>query len=307
MDFVLEEARSVIDTLGRAAESFSLNNEKFVNVGLVEKGIHDGREVTTIAPYTLAKYIAASALVFIVILFVQFPISYLFSSTFRKLKFNEKVSWASYVISLCHAPTSALFACLCVYEGYLQGVSEKLFTFTTDLQVMVLSWTLGYMIVDQIVILLFASAFKDFTALVIHHIVILGSYSLGLLNSPEAYGGMIMVSYQVQELANPFLTMRWFFEKVGMKNSLPYVLDGVMLVLVWGIVRIGFGSFVCYFLVTEFPDEAWRTPPLVVSLSLGVIFQVLQFYWGYKIFKGLLRAIQAMSDSGKQNQKSKED
>lgn len=61
---------------------------------------------------------------------------------------------------------------------------------------------------DQILILLFKDAFKDFTALVIHHFVILGSYSLGLLNTPSAYGGVIMVSYQVSNcLVVSFLCM----------------------------------------------------------------------------------------------------
>lgn len=122
---------SVLGSLEAAQSSFNLNQHPFIQIGLVERV--NGR--TVVPPFTLLRFVASSALCFLLMVILQFPVSYLASKTFRGLSFNEKISWGSYVISLIHAPTSALAAALAVYEGYLAGVSEELFTFTTDLQV----------------------------------------------------------------------------------------------------------------------------------------------------------------------------
>mmetsp|Transcript_9326 Transcript_9326/g.25349 ORF Transcript_9326/g.25349 Transcript_9326/m.25349 type:complete len:162 (+) Transcript_9326:660-1145(+) len=153
------------------------------------------------------------------------------------------------------------------------------------------------MIVDQCIILAFPKAFKDWTALVIHHFIVFSSYTLGATYSPPT-GTYLFLAYQVQEWVNPCLTMRWFLEKMDMKESTAYLINGLSLFVLWFVIRIVFGTYVCYFSVAYLPEEAWSKPALVLTLTLGCIFQSLQYYWGYKILKGVVRALKKLLSGG---------
>lgn len=141
---------------------------------------------------------------------------------------------------------------------------------------------------DLLLLLLAPKQFNDLKALLFHHVTILIIYTCGLLHQPPM-GLYFMLAFQVQELTNPFLTNRWFLIECGMKESVWYVINGILVLVTFFVVRIVFGMVVCLRLHTKVPEWAWEKPGLVIALYGAWIFQSFQFYWFYYILLALVR------------------
>lgn len=144
----------------------------------------------------------------------------------------------SYGISLFHSPTSGLCALLVFLQNYNAGrvrpswiycisqyprssgfisfffvggsnpptflsyrnyiAAQGLFWGATALQIACLSYTLGYMVVDMLLMLFKPKEFPDLSVLMTHHLVILVSYPIGIFLSSPSFGVMLMCGFQVQ-------------------------------------------------------------------------------------------------------------
>lgn len=140
------------------------------------------------------------------------------------------------------------------------------------------------MILDLTLILLFKKEFGFPFFLIFHHILIIFTYSFGLLSYP-AYGAYFMCGFQAQELTSPFLANRWFLLECDMKDSDLYWWNGLFLLISYSIVRIGYGNYIVYQMVAYKPEDLFRNPTATSLLIAGVSFQLLQYYFYYKIME----------------------
>jgi hypothetical protein len=136
------------------------------------------------------------------------------------------------------------------------------------------------MLVDLLIVILFFKGFhRHGPSLVIHHFVILFTYTYGIFQSP-IYGVYTMVGFQLQELTNPFITARFFMLELSIpKSSSLYQVNFAIGATIWIITRIFIGTFVIfryfYYLPPTLGTE-WHT---LMGHILAAVFQILQYYW----------------------------
>ena len=104
----------------------------------------------------------------------------------------------------------------------------------------------------------------------------------------------------VAEFTTPFVNNRWFLDKAGMKDGLAYLINGLMMIFSWFVVRVlGFlwlGTIIFAWRdqIVELPTQQATT--LVVSYCIGL---ALQLFWFTKIARGALKTLQAKSGKPK--------
>ena len=136
------------------------------------------------------------------------------------------------------------------------------------------------MLVDLIIVVLYFKGFyRHGPSLIIHHFVILFSYSYGIFQSP-IYGIYTMVGFQLQELTNPFITARFFMLELSVLKSDPiYQVNFAIGAAIWIITRIFIGTSVVFRYFYYLPPTlgtAWHT---ILGHVLAAVFQILQYYW----------------------------
>jgi len=237
----------------------------------------------------LSTYVASIAVFASFFAFLLIPSHYLskrFSSTYRQGAANP-VAWLSYCLSQFHAPISGLLSLYCILNSEPGENYNNWYFGTTEIQVFTLLFTLSFMVVDTCMILYAPSQFRDLKALLIHHFTIFLVYSIGMLWTP-AIATYFMLNFQVQELTNPFLTNRWFLLECKMGSSPFYIINGVILIISFFIIRVVYGVVVCYRLVSTRPDWMFGMPALVAAYYGALFFQFLQFYWFFFIIRATL-------------------
>lgn len=140
------------------------------------------------------------------------------------------------------------------------------------------------MATDLFLLLVFHKEFGFSHFLIFHHILIIATYSLGLLTQPMA-GVYFMCAFQVQEITSIFLANRWFLLECEMKESDFYWWNGLFLIISYALIRVLFGSFVLFRLVMNLPEETLQRLDYTVIVFCSVAFQLLQFYFFYKILE----------------------
>jgi hypothetical protein len=86
------------------------------------------------------------------------------------------------------------------------------------------------------------------------------------------------------------MNFRWFLDVSGYKNSVIYLVNGLVATLLFGIVRTGY--IISFYLKTY---EQWYSiieyPAVLVItlLLLANLVHILNIIWFYKIMKGLIK------------------
>lgn len=243
-------------------------------------------EEKTIFASTYISCILVFASLFAFLLIPSHFLSKTFSSTYRNGPKNQ-IAWLSYCLSQFHAPISGGLSLFCILNFEAGDSNENWYFGTTEIQVFTLLLTLGFMVIDTALILYAPHEFRDLKALLIHHFTIFVVYSIGMLWTP-AIATFFMINFQVQELTNPFLTNRWFLLECNMGSSPLYIINGILLIISFFLVRIVFGVIVCYKLVSTRPDWIFGMPVLVAGYYGALFFQFLQFYWFFFIIRATL-------------------
>lgn len=90
-------------------------------------------------------------------------------------------------------------------------------------------------------------------------------------------------------MTTPFVNQRWFFAQAGI-SGLIYQLNGIVLCTLWLLLRIMFCAWTVFTPATRtlFGLEGWRSKTMMACFCGGY---ALQWFWGYKLFRGLLKAL----------------
>jgi len=96
----------------------------------------------------------------------------------------------------------------------------------------------------------------------------------------------IMHAFQTQEVCNPFLCFRWFWLETGRpKEAFLFRVNTNIVMVLWIVVRLLFGSYVLYLYLSTLPERYVREAKFWPIHALASVFQLLQYYWAAGFFR----------------------
>ncbi|MBN3296642.1 TLC domain-containing protein 4-B [Amia ocellicauda] len=155
------------------------------------------------------------------------------SPGFQKLSDKQKIEWNSRTVSTLHALVVGIF---CLYILFFDdAVNEDPVWGDPTLVKLNVGITTGYLISDLLLIFYYWKAIGD-KFFVIHHMAALYAYYYVLGQGLLPYFANFRL---LAEFSTPCVNQRWFFEVLGYpKSSKPNIANGVMMALVFFLVRI---------------------------------------------------------------------
>jgi len=130
------------------------------------------------------------------------------------------------------------------------------------------------------------------TAMLVHHVSAIIAFSIYLVSG---VGHGLTLYAILCELTNPFMNMRYFLSASGRKSSTAYLVNGLLFVVSWLLIRNLFGPIGGTRLLWRQRHAISGLPPLQIGtmlLSFGTGC-ALNCYWGYKLFLGAYKAFVA--------------
>merc|ERR1712139_59845 len=94
------------------------------------------------------------------------------------------------------------------------------------------------------------------------------------------------------EITTPFINLRWFLAESDMKSGRLYIINGMLIVVLWFIFRICGFAFLGVRIFEQRQDiyaMSWDKQ-MTVALTY-VVGYGLQFFWFWKICRGALKAL----------------
>jgi hypothetical protein len=125
------------------------------------------------------------------------------------------------------------------------------------------------------------------------------------------------VVFLLYELSTPFIHVHWFLDKLGRSGSALQLLNGVVGVAIFFIVRIVLGLYWSYHFWVD-TVSAWIYPPArlrsdthamhtfylqaLIILASNIALNLLNIFWFYK----MVRSVSSRADGGKSSSKKAE-
>jgi len=191
---------------------------------------------------------------------------------------RTKRNWAIRVVSTAHALIVVPMAIACL--NYPELDKDRAFGFNDPVGRLT-AVACGYFIWDLI------DSVIHFTTIgfVIHGAVCLMVYSQAFRPFLGYYG----TRFLLWELSTPFLNMHWFFDKSNMTGSVLQVVNGIVLVITFFIVRLCYGGLMSYRFFITLWDVRFQLPLLLaVAYAVGNLsLQALNWFWFYKMLQAL--------------------
>ncbi|XP_031405909.1 TLC domain-containing protein 4-B isoform X2 [Punica granatum] len=124
---------------------------------------------------------------------------------------------------------------------------------------------------------------------VLHHGLSMFSIFLSLMSGQ---GQIYILMVLFTESTTPFVNLRWYLDVAGQKNSKLYLCNGILLFLGWLVARIIL--FIIFFIhmllhfdqVKQIFDLGFYS-----LLVVGPILALMNFFWFWKIAKGLVKTL----------------
>ena len=162
-------------------------------------------------------------------------ISPILSTTYRELDSSDQGWW-------CSSMTSTLHAVLVVYLVICALLTTAEFTsadsdlhFTTPESTFIIEIFWGYLISDLLCVLYYNKRWHGWLPTLVHHIC--GAFTMGFFLN-HGYSHTLSLICILVEFTTPFVNLRWFLDKLGMKGSSLYFWNGLAMTLSWFVVRV---------------------------------------------------------------------
>ncbi|XP_007934268.1 TLC domain-containing protein 4-like [Orycteropus afer afer] len=211
------------------------------------------------------------------------------SPGFNSLSFEKKIEWNSRVVSTCHSLLVGVFS-LYIFFFDEATMTDPLWgdSSLVNLNIIITS---GYLISDLLLLIFYWRVIGD-KMFIVHHCTALYAYYFILRYGVLEYIGSFRL---LAELSSPFVNQRWFFEALKYpKFSKANVINGILMTVVFFIVRIAVIPPFYYFVYSVYGTEAYYRLGLLIQcswISSCVILDVMNVYWMIKITKGCIRVI----------------
>lgn len=216
-------------------------------------------------------------------------LSNMFVSAYKSVKHRDH--WNTLFGSTVHAMVSLLLMLIVVGGGFIENyvVSKSSLGFFT------LQISLGYFLGDFFLVIASPSLRKDI-GLLAHHLTSMSGIFLSLL-----YEGHLMyfpIFRLIGEASTPFVNLRWLLQETSVpKTSKWSLVAAVGMTVTFFISRIVPIPWQWYVTITTVTDQACYVIPLHYRVVLCVsmlVFDILNVYWMYKIFRGALKFIRTV-------------
>ncbi|KAF0978797.1 hypothetical protein FDP41_001867 [Naegleria fowleri] len=215
-------------------------------------------------------------------------------SFYKTLSKRDQNEYESRVISSLHSFVVAFGGIAILFNDHVflydwnithrSLATECLFYFST-----------GYMLIDLMFVLYYYPQIGGIE-MVIHHVFV----STGQICLVECQIGEVLGVWVTQtEHTTFFINMRWFLDKAGMKDCSIYIFNGLMMWLVWFLVRIGYAVFNVVFFVRKWDEwmkliEERGTYGMFhfVFLTIQCVnLGYLNVMWFTKLTRGVIKAL----------------
>jgi len=207
------------------------------------------------------------------------------------VKRGEQGYWAASMNSTVHAVFITALALVALWQQPSLLSSDDFFE-STPLSLLTLRIFVGYVLADFAPSLYYNSCWAGNMPNLCHHVFTVlawmgmgaGGYSQGL--------SLMLISC---EITTPFVNMRWFLDKSGMKNTMLFKINGLCMLFFWFIFRI-VGYFSVAPSVYAHRKAVLSLPPfeMFIYLFSYVVGGVLMLLWFSKMVSGALKVLMGM-------------
>jgi hypothetical protein len=215
--------------------------------------------------------------------------------TYDTLPVDVQADWRSRISSNIHAIITAVVGII-VFFNNRRYMDMDLFH-NDQVTTILMGCSTAYLITDTILILKYYPKLGGVSMLLHHVFVCASQFSMLVYNKMYLLGVVTCFT----EVTTPFINQRWYFEKCDMKNGLPYVINGLLIWLMWLIFRVGH----VFYLVALFYYK-WEVFFIQAPLFLGgfitlsaVILASLNLMWFQKITAGIIKVLTASKSKTK--------
>jgi len=207
----------------------------------------------------------------------------------RKLDPPSRAYWASSVVSTVNSFVLTPLAWRACEQSELLSLRTS-FTVSTHLSTTACVAMVGYTVWDSLVLFRYRAHWSSVGMYAVHHA---GSILAWGLCAVSGYAHVIAVPTLLFEATAPFVNARYFLATAGLKESVLYTINGVLMFLSFFVVRVVFNWWLYLSRFWWQRELMWQLPPAIV-VSFNCLFPVnlaLQMLWFVKIAKGLLAVL----------------
>jgi hypothetical protein len=227
-----------------------------------------------------------------------------YSTKYKALGEGKRSYWNASMVSSFHAILVSCMAVYAIQQGKLWSNWPHLdLAATTDLTHTTVRVMNGYMLADALLTVYYRDAdswHKSFYIVMFHHLMVLClTCSILMIDCCHSYS-MIGV---LLELTTPMINLHWHLRTVNESETKLYFINGVVLVVMWFIVRIVVAGPVA--LYSFYIDEAVASRQVLVTVLIAYTgVYPLQVYWFIKLINGARKAFHSI---GGQHKEGKEE
>jgi len=234
----------------------------------------------------------------------------LVTKTYGLLSEEEKAEWVSRIVSNVHAIFASLGAFRWILNDWQTIQTDFDFAFGgSEIRHFYMMCTAGYLFYDLMLCLKYLRSFGEITTL-IHHIVILIAYSLGL---HYHFGTFYMGFFLINEVSTPFLNIRWFLFKMGLTDTKYYEWNGYQLAISFFIFRVVLNLIAVEHMTRGFyrfyavliSREGLPTAVLFFLPVLAWVHVSINLYWFWLIISKVWRKLRGEKELEKVKTKKK--
>lgn len=213
-----------------------------------------------------------------------------FTNTYGKMTFKNQVNWDIRVVSTIHA-TGVSVLCLYMIAYHKELKDDRVFGYTKEAGRLA-AIAAGYFLYDTTIVIwhydLYGASFLVHGVLCF--ILYMGTHHPWLLH----YGPLFLL----WEISTPFLNFHWWFDKLKMSGSRLQLINGLVFMVLFFLVRICFGFYTYFHYVVDILD-AIKSPrgaaddfvqfagPFYIGACL--ISNLLNVYW----FSAMIRSLRS--------------
>ncbi|CAF0739210.1 unnamed protein product [Brachionus calyciflorus] len=152
--------------------------------------------------------------------------------SFSNLDRNFQIKFMSNLISSIHAVVIVTLICLiCATD---QNFNKDNLIYRSNALILTYSITFGYFVYDFFLLIYYKNELFDWQYIAHHTVGMVAGYT----TTNYGYFSYLMTARLISEASTIFINFRWFLLVFKLKDSKLYTLNGILVLVIFGLVRI---------------------------------------------------------------------
>lgn len=210
-----------------------------------------------------------------------------FYASLTKIK---QIEWNNRGISTAHAIFITAMSLYLIFFSnlYSESHDSNITLRSSNLSNFSLGVSIGYFITDLAMIFWFYPLLGEMEY-VCHHLLSLCAITYAVMtNEGQIYTYMVLIS----EATTPLVNLRWFLDTGGMKRSNTYLMNGVLMLILWLVARILMFVYLFYHIFLHYDQiEEMHTFGYILVFAVPGALTIMNVMWFGKILKGLRKQL----------------